>query len=73
MKKLVIDHFEGPYAICEDETKAFQKIPKYKLPLSCKEGDALVRDSDGMFQMAKNESKGNESKIREKMSRLLEK
>lgn len=73
MKKLVIDRFEGSYAICEDETKAFIKIPKYRLPLDCKEGDTLAQDSDGMYQVSKNDTKGNENRIREKMNRLLEK
>lgn len=73
MKKLVIDRFEGSYAICEDETKTFSKVPKYRLPLGCKEGDTLIQDSDGMLQVAKNETKGNENRIREKMNRLLDK
>ncbi len=70
--RLVIDRFEGSYAICEDDTKALHKVPKYRLPLACKVGDTLVLDSDGMYQQAKSESKGNENRIREKMSRLLD-
>ncbi len=73
MKKLVIDRFEGSYAICEDEAKAFSKVPKYRLPLGCREGDTLIQDSDGMYQVAKNETKGNETRIREKMNRLFDK
>lgn len=73
MKKLVIDRFEGSYAICEDEAKTFSKVPKYRLPLGCKEGDILIQDNDGMYQVAKLETKGNENKIREKMNRLFDK
>ncbi len=71
MKKYVIDRFEGNYALCEDETKAVTKIPKYKLPLECKAGDALVQDADGMYHIDKNETKANENRIREKMNRLF--
>ena len=73
MKKYVIDRFEGSYAICGDESKTFSRIPKYKLPLGCKEGDTLVRDSNEMFYLAKDEVKETESKIREKISRLIDK
>lgn len=73
MKRYVIDRFEGSYAICEDESKAFNKVPKYKLPLGCKEGDTLVQDSNGMFHLATHHTIGTESRIREKMNRLIDK
>jgi hypothetical protein len=71
MKKFIIDRFEGNYALCEDEVKASTKIPKYKLPLECREGDALILNSDGMYHIDKSETKANESRIREKMNRLF--
>lgn len=71
MSKLIIDRFEGSYALCEDEQRSITKIPKYKLPLGSKEGDALVQDSEGMYHISKNETKEKESRIREKKNRLF--
>lgn len=73
MSKLIIDRFEGSYALCEDEKKAIIKLPKYKLPLGCKEGDSLVQDSEGMYHILRSETKENESRIREKKNRLFNK
>lgn len=72
MKTFVIDRFESNYAICEDEEKAMIKVPKYRLPLECKEGDHLYLDSDNMYQIAKVEQKSAESRLKEKMSRLFD-
>ncbi len=71
MKKLIIDRFEGSYALCENEEKAIIKVPKYKLPLGCREGDSLVQDSDGMYHIDESETKANESRIHEKKNRLF--
>ena len=44
MKKLRIDHFDGNYAICEDEDgNNHMRIPKYQLPLDSKDGDLLYQ------------------------------
>ncbi len=73
MKKFIIDRFEGSYALCEDEGKIMTKVPKYKLPLDCKEGDSLIQDSDGMYYIDNNDTKANESRLREKKNRLFTK
>ena len=52
MKKLRIDHFDGNYAICEDEDgNNHMRIPKYQLPLDSKDGDLLYQDAAGMYQL----------------------
>ncbi|MDF2514358.1 MAG: hypothetical protein K0S04_4224 [Herbinix sp.] len=71
MKKLIIDRFEGSYAICELEGKTTLKVPKYKLPLESKEGDCLIQDSDGMYRKDVVTTKNLENRIREKMNRLF--
>lgn len=71
MKKLIIDRFEGNYAVCEGEDKTTVKVPKYKLPLECKEGDYLVLDADGMYQKDRAATKTREKSIYDKMSRLF--
>lgn len=71
MKKMIIDRFEGSYAICELEDKSTTTIPKYKLPLECKEGDCLILDKDGLIKKDSELTKSREQTIREKMSRLF--
>jgi hypothetical protein len=71
MEKLTIDRFEEGYALCEAEDKSIVKIPKYRLPLDCKEGDCIVQDENGMLQKD-NESTTNRSKLmKEKLNRLF--
>lgn len=72
MKTYIIDRFEGIYAVCEDENKDLINIPKYKLPLECKEGNYIYQDIAGMYQIQIQEEKVAEGRIREKMSRLFE-
>lgn len=71
MKKMIIDRFEGNYAICELEDTTTTAIPKYKLPLGCKEGDCLFLDKDGLIKRDSELTKTRELTIREKMSRLF--
>jgi hypothetical protein len=73
MNKLIVDRFEGNYAICEREDKSMIHVPKYKLPLRCKEGDVLIKNSDGMYQPDTDASALKEKRIREKLNRLLDK
>jgi hypothetical protein len=72
MKKLIIDRFEEKYAICELEDKTIVKVPKYKLPLGCTEGDCLVQDTEGMYRKDNETTTLREKRILEKMSRLFE-
>ena len=72
MKKFIIDRFEGNYAVCEMEDKSYISIPKYKLPLDCREGDCLLQDADDMYQKDIETKTTKEKKIREKMNRLFE-
>lgn len=71
MKKLIIDRFEEKYAICELEDKSIVKVPKYKLPLHCKEGDCLVQDSEGMYRKDNQTTTIREKRILDKMGRLF--
>ena len=72
MKKLIIDRFEGVYAICEQEDKTFINVPKYKLPPECKEGQCLLTDQGGMYQIDFEETRKREQRIADKLNRLFE-
>ncbi len=39
--KVVIDRFEGPYAICKKENKSMMEIKRINIPVGTKEGDIL--------------------------------
>lgn len=67
MKKFIIDRFDGSYAICEMEDKSTTIIPKYKLPLNCREGDCLLLNHDGMYQ------KDNEVPINKNIKKRINK
>lgn len=70
--KLIIDRFDGSYAVCEAEDKSISLIPKYKLPLDCKEGDCLIIDAVGMYHKDIEATKNREKIIKDKMNRLYE-
>jgi hypothetical protein len=44
--RVVIDRFEGEYAVCERDDRTMMNIPRKGLPTGVKEGDALVIDGD---------------------------
>lgn len=46
--KVVIDRFEGIYAVCEKEDRTMINIEIEKLPLKAKEGDVLSITSDSI-------------------------
>ena len=47
MKKLIIDRFEGDFAVCETENLEFVNIPKKALPENAVEGDVITVKIDG--------------------------
>ncbi len=44
--RVVIDRFEGDYAVCEKEDRTMVIIPKNKVPCGAKEGDVLAIEGD---------------------------
>lgn len=72
MDKLIIDRFEGTYAVCEREDKSMIKLPKYRLPIECKEGDCIILDANGMYQKDTEATKLREKSMKDKMNRLFE-
>ena len=46
--KVVIDRFEGIYAVCEKEDRTMINIEIEKLPLKAKEGDVLSITNDSI-------------------------
>lgn len=44
--KVIIDRFEGIYAVCEKENRTMMDIKKINLPSEAKEGDVLSIDNN---------------------------
>ena len=70
MIKVIIDRFEGIYAVCETENKEYINIPKSELPQGIKEGDVLncINDKWNIDTVATKERK---EKIKSKLNSLF--
>jgi len=71
MEKLIIDRFEGKYVLCEQEDKTIIKLPRYKLPQGCKEGDCIVLNKDGMYQSDSEETNKLQKQIIDQINRIF--
>ena len=72
MKTLIIDRFEGTYAICEDKERKFFGIEASELPKGAKEGDVLEISDDGVLSINTDKTEARRSKIKELQDRLWE-
>ncbi|MDN6196217.1 MAG: DUF3006 domain-containing protein [Atopostipes suicloacalis] len=69
--EVIVDRFEGDYAVCETENREMKDIPKEKLPKGVKEGDVLVITDEGIsIHPAKR--KEREQRINDLMNDLWE-
>lgn len=68
--KIVIDRFEGNYAVCETEEKKFIDIPKADIPEGAKEGDILMKTDKG-YSIEKNETEEKRKAIKNRMNSLF--
>lgn len=71
MKQLVIDRFEGIYAICEDKDHAFFAIELAELPEGARPGDVLAISDDGVLSVDREETERRRGRISEKQRKLL--
>lgn len=64
--KVIIDRFEGKYAVVETENGEFENMPRSLLPKGACEGDVVSISVD------KNETENRKSKIKNLMDNLFE-
>ncbi|SHH81095.1 DUF3006 domain-containing protein [Clostridium grantii] len=69
--KLIIDRFEGKFAICEKEDKTMIDIEKEKLPVEIKEGD-VIYENKGRYIIDLKETKKRKSEIENMIKNLWE-
>lgn len=62
MRTLIIDRFEGKYAICEGEEQKFFAIDISELPENAKEGSVIEINAEGNITV--NEDKADEIRKR---------
>ena len=70
MMNVIIDRFEGVYAVCETENKEYINILKSELPQGIKEGDVLNCIND-KWNIDTATTKERKEKIRNKLNRLF--
>lgn len=71
MKKMIIDRFDGVYAICEDKDKAFFAIDQTELPEGAKVGDVLMITDDGGLKIDTEETERRRRRMIEKQKKLM--
>ena len=69
--KVVIDRFEGKYAVCEKENRAMIDIQRIKLPQEAKPGDVLIINGD-RITIDKDETLKRQKEIEELTEDLWE-
>lgn len=71
MERLVIDRFEGNYAVCERDDKGTVNIPINQLPFDSREGDCLVPDGNGIYRIDTEATIIREQFMKDRMNRLF--
>ena len=73
MRILVIDRFEGTYAICEDKDQKFFAIETNELPAGATEGTVLEIDDEGVIRVNEEKTAARRSKIKKLQDKLWKK
>ncbi len=73
MRTLVIDRFEGKYAVCEDEKQRLFTIAVEKLPPDAGEGSVLLISEEGKLLLDAGETARRRKRIAEKQRGIFEK
>lgn len=71
MKKMIVERFEGIYAICEDQDKAYFAIELSELPSGIRAGNVIRISDDGMLAIDAEETERRRARISEKQKKLL--
>jgi metallophosphoesterase superfamily enzyme len=67
--RVIIDRFEGDYAVCEREDRKMINIEKRRLPEGVKEGDALIINGD-VIKIERQETNQKKEEIKKLMDEL---
>lgn len=70
-KQLIIDRFEGKYAICEDAEQKYFAIETAELPPDAKEGSVLAISDEGELTVDTEETQRRRAEMAEKQRRAF--
>lgn len=70
MKKLIIDRFEGDFAVCEQDDKSFINVLKTELPTNVKAGDCLIWNGE-LYTIDSESTERKKKIIEEKFRKLM--
>ncbi|WP_322171175.1 DUF3006 domain-containing protein [Acutalibacter caecimuris] len=71
MRQLVIDRFEGKYAICEDAEQKYFAIEIEELPADAAEGCVLVITGEGELRLDQQETAARRERIAAKQRKAF--
>ncbi len=69
--KVILDRFEGEYAVCEKEDRTMMDVLVKDLPAGVKEGDVLVIE-EGSIIIESSETEKRKENINKLMDKLWE-
>lgn len=72
MQKLIIDRFEGNYAVCETENKDMLHIEISRMPEGANESSCIIIDEDGSISLDEERSEERRKRISKMMKDLFE-
>ena len=72
MIRLIIDRFEGDFAVCEGPEQETVEIERARLPEGAREGDVVVLGGSGEVELDRGAAEERRQRIRERQRRLLE-
>ena len=65
IKELVIDRFESDFAVCETDDLKFVNVNKKDILSDAKEGDTLVLNNDGKYEVDVEKTENKRKEIEE--------
>ena len=71
MKQLIIDRFEGKYAICEDREQRYFAIETGELPEGAREGVVLAITDEGELAIDREATQARRKRIAAKQRRAF--
>ena len=71
MKQLIIDRFEGKFAICEDAEEKYFAIETSELPDGAREGDVLRITDEGELLLDREATNARREKIAAKQRKAF--
>jgi len=66
---VVVDRFEGDYAVCEKEDRTMTNIERRRLPKGVREGDVLVVEGDTV-RVDRNGTSRRQREVKKLMNNL---